>query len=184
MALDPANIERFKTIGPTYRMFFLGEYEGDRSELTPDELSAMMRAWKNRDTWRLIKDYPLFGVGFNPNPQLVAEEYGWAGGRTHSELLAAGKQMGFLGMGLYLTFHFIMFLFGIKTAISSRNIWPAVSSMGWTFMLLAPALLVGGYFGTNPWNIYPMIMAASASALWASWKDYARGAAGAENGQR
>jgi len=92
--------------------------------------------------------------------------------------------MGFPGMGLYLTFHVITLLFGLKTAVSSRHIWPAVSDMGWTFMLLAPALLVGGYFGINPWNIYLMIMAASASALWAAWNDYERSAADVQNGQR
>ena len=184
VALDPSNIARFKTIGPTYRMFFLGEYEGDYKDLNPDELSALMRAWKNRDTWRLIKNYPLFGVGFNPSPQLVAEEYGWAGGRTHSEPLAAGKQMGFPGMGMYFSFHLILFMLGLKVMMSSRRTWPAVSSMGWTFMLLSPALMVGGYFGINPWNIYLMIMAAGASSLWMAWKDYERSAADVQNGQR
>lgn len=173
-SLDPANISRFKTIGPAYRMFFLGEYKGDIADLTPDEYSALSRSWKNRDTWRLIKDYPFFGVGMNPNPEKVAEEYGWAAGTTHSELLAAGKQMGFIGIFLYLSFFLILILSGIRVMFAAKA-WPDVSNMGWTFMLLAPVLLIGGYFGVNPWNIYLMIMAASASALWMAWKNYQAG---------
>lgn len=184
IGVDPSNIARFKTIGPSYRMFFLGEYEGDRSELTPDELSAMMRAWKNRDTWRLIKDYPFFGVGINPDPELVHDEYGWAAGRVHCEPLSAGKQMGFVGMGLYFGFFLIMFVSGFNVMMKSRKIWPAVSDMGWPFILLAPAMLVGGYFNTNPWNIYLLVVGATASSLWTAWKDYHRSAADVQNGQR
>lgn len=110
----------------------------------------------------------------NPNPEKVAEEYGWAAGTTHSELLAAGKQMGFIGIFLYLSFFLILILSGIRVMFAAKA-WPDVSNMGWTFMLLAPVLLIGGYFGVNPWNIYLMIMAASASALWMAWKNYQAG---------
>ena len=76
----------------------------------------------------------------------------------------AGRQMGMIGMGLYIGFISIMFFGGRWCRLNSRH-WPAVADLGWTFQVQAVALAVGGSFSPLPWHPPMMLLAGSASAL-------------------
>ena len=160
------NIERFRTIPDSARAFFRGEVGRDLTGLDADGHSAAERSLKNQDTWRLIKRYPLLGVGMRPDRSLFTGPYTYASGQVHNELLMAGRQMGFPGLALYLTMLFILFQRGLKVQRYAKDWWPAMSDLGWTFKLQALVIAVGGFFNPLPWNTYTMVLVASASALW------------------
>lgn len=158
------NITRFKTI-PQSISAFLGKRPETSGPLTQDEQSASERNSKNVDTWRLIKAYPIFGVGIWPNARQFVSRFPMAAiGQVHCEILMAGRQMGFIGMGMYAGFLLVMLVCGAKTRRLAAD-WPAVSSLGWTFQLQAIAIIVGGSFCPIPWQIPMMALSASASAL-------------------
>lgn len=166
------NIRRFKTI-PQSALAFLGLAEKEEKEdygrpLNQDEQSADERAAKNRDTWRLVKDYPLFGVGLGPqSDRLIEAGYGMAGmGQVHCEILMVGKQMGFIGMSLYLFLLGATWWAGHVALVKGRALgWTAAGDMGRIFQLQAIAIAVGGFFCPIPWHPPMMIMAGSAIAL-------------------
>ena len=95
------NLDRFKSIPQSVVAFFRGEVKNS-NELNQDEQSAQERSLKNRDTWGLIKENMIFGVGMYPNEGKYIEDFPFAKGQVHCEILMAGKQMGLFGMGLYL----------------------------------------------------------------------------------
>ncbi|MBP5788422.1 MAG: O-antigen ligase family protein, partial [Kiritimatiellae bacterium] len=128
------NRARFRTI-PESIMAFLGhktEKEGPRNQ---DEQSADERQAKNRDTWQLVKAYPFLGVGFNTDKRIL-EAYPMARGQVHCEILAVGKQMGFIGMGLYLGVLVMTFIAGRRIRETYRD-WPEVGNLGWVFQMQA-----------------------------------------------
>ncbi len=158
------NKRRFKTIPESlYSFLGIGE-EKQKGTLTQDEQSADERKRKNIDTWALIKEYPAFGVGVNPNDGLIPEKFQMAKGQVHCEILAAGKQMGFVGMGLYVGFLCTIFFSGLWVRLHAKH-WPAVQDLGWTFQVQGIAIAVGGYFCPGPWHPPMMLLAGSASAL-------------------
>ena len=166
------NIRRFKTIPQSALAFLgLGEKEGQKDygrPLNQDEQSADERASKNRDTWRLVKDYPLFGVGMVPETdRLIEAGYGMAGiGQVHCEILMVGKQMGFIGMSLYLFLLGVTWWSGHVALKKGRALgWTAAGEMGRIFQIQAIAITVGGFFCPLPWHAPMMIMAGSAIAL-------------------
>jgi O-antigen ligase len=164
-AVSPGNIRRLKTIPKSLAAAFSGEVK-HREQLDQDEESAQTRQLKNKDTWALIKAHPVFGVGIDPNEQLFLDKYPNAGGQVHCEILMAGKQMGFIGMGLYLGLVGTLILRGrtIHRQLSER--WPDMANLGWTLKMQGITILVGGAFSPLPWNPVLMLLAGSASALW------------------
>ena len=169
---DPGNISRFKTIPEQFRDFVSGVDESaDQKAMNQDQQSAWERKMKNKHTWRLIKDYPLFGVGVNASDDFVWEKYPFASGQVHNEILYAGKQMGMIGMGLYLALMYNIFRGGRLTQKAAKAWWPAVEDLGWTFKMQAFVFLVGGFFSPVSWNPLYLIIAGSASALVANLRD-------------
>ncbi len=167
------NIQRFKTI-PDSALMFLGLKERVVAEgpETQDEQSANERSSKNRDTWRLIKDYPLFGVGMVPKQErLLAEGYPMATGQVHCEILMVGKQMGMIGMALYiLSLAATWWCGGAVMKRAAAMGWSAVGDLGWTFRIQTIANAVGGFFCPLPWHPPMMIMVGSSIALWVAMR--------------
>jgi hypothetical protein len=158
------NKARFRTI-PESMLSFLGlAEEKPRGDLSQDEQSADERKRKNIDTWELIKAYPTFGIGINGMDSKIAERFPSATGQVHCEILMAGRQMGIIGMGLYLGFVSTIFFGGWWIRVNSQH-WPAVRNLGWTFQVQGLAIAVGGYFCPIPWTPVHLMLAGSASAL-------------------
>ena len=165
-SIGALNIERFKSIPQSLLHFFGAGEEKDVHALNMDEQSAYERRMKNHDTWRLIKEYPLFGIGMNPDQSLYAEEFPFATGQVHNELLMAGREMGIIGMTLHLSLLATLFALGVLCQRHFAGWWPAAADLGWTFKVQAVAFAVGGFFSPLPWSAPFMILVASCSALW------------------
>lgn len=170
--VSPGNIRRLKTIPKALKGALLGE-TAPPGVLDRDMLSAQDRRLKMRDTWALVRRYP-FGVGMAPDDNLVAREFAYAAGQVHCEILMAGRQMGFLGMGAYLTLLLTMYLRGRRVQRMLVRSWPEVSDIGWTFKMQAVTIAVGGFFSPLPWNPVTLILAASASSLLAAVRSEVR----------
>ena len=158
------NKQRFRTIPQSLKSFFNDEEETPNRAMTQDEQSANERKEKNKQTWALIKENLIFGVGINPDQSKFAQRFPKAQGDVHCEILFAGKQMGLIGMGLYIGFLSVIFWEGRWVRKNALH-WPAVQDLGWTFQVQAVAIAVGGYFCPIVWHPPMMIMAGSASAL-------------------
>jgi hypothetical protein len=166
-SIGAMNVERFRTIPNSIRSFLAGDAEEKPVYLmNADEQSAWERKMKNKHTWALIKDYPVFGVGIQPNQSLVGDKYGFAKGQVHNEWLYAGMQMGFIGVGLYVSLMATIFYFGWRVEKRMKHVWPALSDLGWTFKMQGVVFLVGGSFSPIPWNPLYLVIAGSASAMW------------------
>jgi hypothetical protein len=166
------NIARFKTIPEQIKQFLADDYEEKPiSQMTMDEQSAWERKMKNKHTWALIQEYIVFGVGINPDDTLIAEKYEYATGQVHNEILYAGRQMGLIGMGLYLSFLSTIFYCGYRSEKTLKGVWPAAADMGWTLRMQGVVILTGGFFSPIPWNPLSLILIGSASALWANIKN-------------
>jgi hypothetical protein len=158
------NKERFRTIPQSIAAFLGGEKEMREGPMTQDEQSADERQAKNKDTWGLIKENLIFGVGINPDESKFAERFPMAVNQVHCEFLMAGKQMGLIGMGMYTGFIAIIFAGGWWVRRNARD-WPAVRDLGWTFQVQAVAIAVGGSFSPIAWHAPMMLLAGGASAL-------------------
>lgn len=168
-AVGGMNIERFRTIPNSIKSFLGGKKEEvvkADDEITQDEQSAQERRLKNRDTWALIKAYPVFGVGINADEAKYARQFPMATGQVHCEILMAGRWMGVVGMGLYVATLYILLVSGIRIQYEARQAWPALADMGWTFRMQMMVFVVGGAFSPLPWNAPMMILVGAASALW------------------
>lgn len=161
------NIQRFKTIPQSIHNFISGaDEEADPSKMTQDEQSAWERKMKNKHTWKLIKDYPLFGVGLTPGNDFLWEKYPFATGQVHNELLYAGKQMGVIGMGIYAGFWLTLFVCARRAQKLTKQWWEEISDLGWTFKMQAIVIIVGGFFSPLPWNPIYLTLVAASSALY------------------
>lgn len=156
------NIERFKTIPESVGMF-LGLRQKTEGPRTQDQQSADERAEKNRETWKLIKAHPLFGVGFTPVDS-VFDKYPMARGQVHCEILMAGKQMGGVGMGLYIAFLGMIAYGGLRIQRRCAAV-PELADLGWVFWLQALVFAVGGSFCPGAWHVLMMMLAGASSAL-------------------
>lgn len=160
------NKARFRTIPQSAASFLgFGKKEDAYRPPTQDEQSAEERQAKNRDTWALIKEHLFFGVGVNPDASKYTDRFPMASGQVHCEILMAGRQMGLIGMGLYVGFIGILFFAGDWVRRHTRD-WPGVRDLGWTFQMQAVAFAVGGFFSPGAWNAPMMMLAGSASALF------------------
>lgn len=168
--VSPGNIARFKTIPLSAAGFLFGSkhdtgFEKPVSQMTMDEQSAWERRMKNRHTWELVKDHPLFGVGIQADDRLIAGKYAYATGQVHNEFLYAGKQMGIIGMGLYVGLIYTLISRGYLVRRMCRTWWPQASDLGWTLCLQGVVFVTGGFFSPIPWNPVFLILTGSASAL-------------------
>lgn len=173
--VSPGNIERFRTIPQSIAGFLHREEETGIeakavSEMTQEEQSAWERRMKNKHTWELIKMYPVFGVGIDANDSMIPAELPLATGQVHNELLYAGKQMGFIGMGIYLGLIGTLIVRGYLVLRLCRNWWPTCANLGWTLMLQGVVFVSGGFFSPISWNPLFLILAGSASALLTNLK--------------
>ncbi|MBR4251709.1 MAG: O-antigen ligase family protein [Kiritimatiellae bacterium] len=160
------NIQRFKTIPQSVKSFLgLGQAEEREGPMNQDEQSADERARKNEHTWGLIKEHLLFGVGIRPDTSRYPSRWGMAKGEVHCEILMAGRQMGLIGMGLYVSYWAILLVGGGCIRWRNKQTWPSLADLGWTFQLQGVCLIAGGSFCPSAWNPPMMILAASASAL-------------------
>lgn len=161
-----SNIERFKTIPQSVRSFFGLDTDRELNRpMNQDEQSADERARKNEHTWGLIKEHLLFGVGIWPDESRYPSRWGMARGQVHCEILMAGRQMGLIGMSLYVAYWGILLVGGGIVRARFRQVWPALGDLGWTFQLQGLCLIVGGSFCPSAWYPPMMILAASVSAL-------------------
>lgn len=158
------NMARFRTIPQSVTSFFGVKGKERTGPVTQDEQSANERRAKNRDTWALIKTYPVFGVGINPDSSQYIDRFPMTSGQVHCEVLMAGRQMGVIGMSLYFGFVGLIFFGGDWVRRNAAH-WPAVRDLGRTFQVQAVAIAVGGFFSPLPWHPPMMILAGSASAL-------------------
>lgn len=165
-AVGAMNVERFKTIPASARSFFSGEEADITQAVGADEHSAIARRIKNQHSWRLIMEYPVLGAGMHPDHRLFEEHYQHAAGEVHNELLKAGIQMGFVGMGLYIAMLAFMFFGAWKIQRATAGWWPAMSNLGWTFKMMALAIIVGGQFSVLPWTPVHFLLLGSVSALY------------------
>jgi len=158
------NMARFRTIPAQIRQFLgIDSNEADHP-LNQDEQSADERKWKNEDTWRLIKKYPVFGVGIWPDSKAYRREFPGTFGQVHCETLMAGRQMGFIGIFLHFGFILTIWFGGWMVRKRARD-WPAASDLGRVFQLQAWVIVIGGSFCPLPWGIPTLTAAACASAL-------------------
>ncbi len=164
--VSPGNLRRFQRIPATIAAAFAAPPEDrDITKYPPDEHSAIERRFKNMDTWAMIKEHPVLGLGMNPPDWAIPDDRSFARGQVHNELLMAGRQMGIPGMAGYLALLAILFFRGRSVERMFRHTWPEVSDMGWTFKLQALAILVGGMFSPLPWNAVTLILAGAAGSL-------------------
>ncbi len=178
------NIERFQSIPKSITAFLHGKEEviaDFEGALTQDQQSAQERRLKNKDTWALIKEYPVFGVGVNGDESKYAykEEFEWAVGQVHCEILTAGRQMGMIGMSLYIAFLAVLFFLGLRIQRLAAGWWPDAADLGWTFKMQTLVFIVGGAFSPLPWNAPELILVGSVSALWANVREVAATSAAA-----
>ena len=158
------NKARFRTI-PQSMMAFFGMAEvKPQGAMTQDEQSPDDRKRKNRDTSEIINTYPAFGIGVNAADSLISDRFPGAAGQVHCEILMAGRQMGVIGMAIYIGFLCTIF-FGGWWVRTNATYWPAVEALGWTFQVQAVAIAVGGYFCPIPWTPPTLMLVGSASAL-------------------
>lgn len=158
------NIERFRTIPQSIASFLSDEEEDPNRPMNQDEQSADDRQQKNKQTWEMVKENLVFGLGINPNVATFVDRFPHAPGQVHCEILMAGRQMGLIGMSMYAGFIGII-LFGGDWCRRHAQHWPAVRDLGWTFQVQAVAFAVGGFFSPGVWNPIMMILAGSSSAL-------------------
>jgi O-Antigen ligase len=165
------NVERFKTIPLQIKEFFAEDkIEKDPSQMSMDEQSAWERKMKNKHTWALIKDNLVFGVGVNASEALMAEKFEHSAGQVHNEILYAGRQMGLIGMGIYVSFIVTLIYCGHRSQQAMKYLWPAAADLGWTLKMQGVVIITGGFFSPIPWNPISLILVGSASALWTNIK--------------
>jgi hypothetical protein len=158
------NKQRFRTIPQSTAAFFGWGKPVEEGPRDQDAQSAQERQEKNHDTWELIKENLVFGVGINPDETRYVARFPMAMGQVHCEILMAGRQMGLIGMGLHVGFLALIFFSGRWVRLNATH-WPAVRDLGWTFQVQAVAFAVGGSFSPGPWNAVMMILAGSVSSL-------------------
>jgi hypothetical protein len=164
------NVQRFKTI-PRALLSVVGVdvemgVDDEQSMQSADE-----RKYKNRDTWKLIKEHPLFGAGVNANERLYARRFPMATGQVHCEILMAGRQMGVVGMSIYMVLLGILLVHGMRIQKYASKWWPEMADLGWTFKMQMLVFVVGGSFSPLPWNAPELILVGAASALWSNVKE-------------
>ena len=158
------NVERFRTIPKSMAAFLSGEEIDENEPMTQDEQSAEDRRQKNIQSWKMIQENLVFGLGLNPDVSSYVDRFPHAPGQVHCEILMAGRQMGLIGMSIYAGFIGIIFFGGGWCRRQARH-WPAVRDLGWTFQVQAVAFAVGGFFSPGVWNPIMLVLAGSVSAL-------------------
>lgn len=171
-SIGAMNVERYKTIGTSINQF-LGrvETQKDPSEMNADEHSAWERSMKNKHSWALIMQYPVFGVGVNRSDSMIPDDLSFARGQVHNDWLYIGVQMGFVGMGLYASLMCCVFVFSTRIQQWTKKSWPALADLGWTIKLMGVIFVVGGFFSPIGWNPLLLATAGASSALWLNYQN-------------
>lgn len=165
-AVGAMNMERYRSIPQSIKSFLGGKEEvKSDDEMTQDEQSAQERRLKNRDTWALIKEYPLFGVGIYADERKYTRKYPMASGQVHCEILMAGRWMGLVGMTLYVVPIALLYFGGRRIQRYAASWWPELADLGWTFKMQTLTFVIGGAFSPVPWNPPMMILVGCASTL-------------------
>jgi len=154
-----SNIERFKGMQES----FIGLITGERkaaSQMDADELSADSRWTKSVATFKLIRKYPLLGVGTNPKPS-VTGDFSRAKGKVHNEVLMAGRQMGFPGMILYILLLYIPIKSATEVYKRMKYVWPEVADLAWTIRIMLSVVILAGIFSPSAFH-YPHMLTAVA----------------------
>jgi len=151
--IDAENMVRFKTIPQAIANAVSGETDKPYETMDIDEKSTEDRRRKNRDTWKLIKAHSVIGAGLNPDVGAYPEEFSFARGVVHNEILMAGRQMGYPGIALLFSMYGYIFFRGFSIYRRARRAWPAMSMLGWSLSATSVILLIGGAFSTFVWNI-------------------------------
>jgi hypothetical protein len=168
------NMQRFKTIPQTV-LSVIGIEVESTVEDEQSMQSADERKYKNKDTWKLIQENPIFGAGINANQGVYGRKFPMATGQVHCEILMAGRQMGMIGMSIYAILLGILLVQGYRIQRLTRNWWLEMSDLGWTFKMQALVFVVGGAFSPLPWNEPEMVLVASVSALWVILRKMGKG---------
>lgn len=159
------NMARFRSIPKAVVAFLSPSAPQEEGPVTQEDESTEERKRKNIDSWGLIKEHIVFGVGVNADPNKFVERFPMARGEVHCEILRAGVIMGVIGMVLYAGF--IVLLFGCGNWCRAHaGGWATLHDLGWTFQVQAVAIAVGGAFCPQPWHSPMMLLAGSASALY------------------
>lgn len=169
-----SNLDRVLSLGDSFRSFVLGETKDPDRGMTQDEQSSLERRMKNKDTLRLIKNYPVLGAGVSANQSLHASEYPHAVGIVHCEILRAGYQMGIGGMVIYGSIIAVIIAFGWKLYIYYGD-WVEMREMAWTLFAAGVTVSVAGFFGSFPWNPMTLTYCALVSSLMLLSKEHVRG---------
>lgn len=159
------NMQRFKTI-PKTLLSVVGVDIDAGGEDEQSMQSADERKYKNKDTWKLIQEHPFFGAGINPNERLYAHRFPMATGQVHCEILMAGREMGMVGISIYVALLAILFVHGWKIQQYATGWWPQLADLGWTLKMEMLVFVVGGAFSPLPWNGPELILVGMASAVW------------------
>lgn len=169
--IGASNMDRFKTIGTSINQFLGKTEQKDPRLMTQDEHSAWERSMKNKHSWALIMRYPVFGVGVHKSNDMIPEELHFATGQVHNDWLYIGVQMGFIGMGLYASLMFCVFVFSARIQHIAKHSWPALSDLGWSIKLMGIVFVVGGFFSPIGWNPLFLATAGASSALWVNYQN-------------
>jgi O-antigen ligase len=171
-SIGAMNIARYKTIGSSITSFFAGTDENmNPGEMTQDEQSAWERKMKNKHSWALFLEYPVFGVGIQKNDNLIPDEFAYARGQVHNDWLYIGLQMGIVGMGLYASLMCCVFVLSSRIQWAAKRTWPAFSDLGWTIKMMGVIFAVGGFFSPIGWNPLFLATAGASSALWLNFQN-------------
>lgn len=159
------NMKRFRTIPQAVAAFLSPTRVQEEGPVSQEDESTEERKRKNIDSWGLIKENIVFGVGVNADPNKFVERFPMARGEVHCEILRAGVIMGIVGMGLYVGFIVLIFACGNWCRAHAGG-WATLHDLGWTFQIQAVAIAIGGAFCPQPWHSPMMLLAGSASALY------------------
>jgi O-antigen ligase len=97
----------------------------------------------------VIKAYPVLGAGVSANQSMHADEYPYAVGIVHCEILRAGYQMGIGGMILYGGMLGVIIFYGWRSYKKYVG-WPEMRELAWTLFAAGVTVSVAGFFVLPP----------------------------------
>jgi O-antigen ligase len=126
------------------------------SAFTGDSFKFRQESWQ--EGWQLTKDNPIFGVGYNTLPIIRKETVlndellgSHAMSGFDSSLVTISATSGFLGLGIFLVFVYLLFVGAFKKMMRKNNVFSQWFVVGTT------ALFFSSIF-VNAW-LYPPLLA-------------------------
>ena len=170
--VNPSNRERVLSIKQSVNSFVYGKTEV-QGTMSQDEHSAYERRMKSKQSWELVKRYPVFGTGVVADQSRFPEDLPYTRGLVHCEILRAGVEMGWIGMLLYAGMVGIVIIGGWRIYRVSRG-WIEKGEIAWTLFAQGVTIAVAGYFSPIPWGPVTMILCGATGALVMNVKDCER----------